>query len=84
VLPGNVIIERGMDEGEANAIVAGVVWHRYQMPAYHLIAADGDAAKGERARPRRRTAGHLHQPRHPADPAPRPEHPHRPGLVATG
>ena len=42
VLPGNVIIERGMDEGEANAIVAGVVWHRYQMPAYHLIAADGD------------------------------------------
>lgn len=31
-----------MDEGEANAIVAGVVWHRYQMPAYHLIAADGD------------------------------------------
>ncbi|MFV3306455.1 AMP nucleosidase [Pseudomonas sp. NY15181] len=42
VLPGNVIVERGMDEGEANAIVAGVEWHRFQMPAYHLIAEDGD------------------------------------------
>ncbi|WP_371916132.1 AMP nucleosidase [Pseudomonas sp. URIL14HWK12:I9] len=42
VMPGNVIIEKGMDNGEAQAIVAGVVWHRYQMPAYHLIAADGD------------------------------------------
>ncbi|QLF92960.1 AMP nucleosidase [Pseudomonas sp. ABC1] len=41
VLPGNTVIERGMDEGEAQAIVAGVVWHRYQMPAYHLIAEDG-------------------------------------------
>ncbi|MCY1485412.1 AMP nucleosidase [compost metagenome] len=42
VLPGNVIIERGMDAGEANAIIAGVEWHRFQMPAYHLIASDGD------------------------------------------
>ncbi|MCO7521682.1 MULTISPECIES: AMP nucleosidase [unclassified Pseudomonas] len=42
VLPGNVIIDKGMDNGEAQALVAGVVWHRYQMPAYHLIAADGD------------------------------------------
>jgi len=42
VLPGNVIIERGLDEGEANAIVASVEWHRFQMPAYHLIAEDGD------------------------------------------
>nr|WP_294977437.1 AMP nucleosidase [uncultured Pseudomonas sp.] len=42
VLPGNVIIERGTDEGEANAIVASVEWHRFQMPAYHLIAEDGD------------------------------------------
>jgi AMP nucleosidase len=31
-----------MDHGEAQALVASVVWHRYQMPAYHLIAADGD------------------------------------------
>ncbi|QCI10532.1 AMP nucleosidase [Pseudomonas putida] len=42
VLPGNVVIEKSMDNGEAQALVAGVVWHRYQMPAYHLIAADGD------------------------------------------
>ncbi|MFF7706183.1 AMP nucleosidase [Pseudomonas sp. NPDC007930] len=42
VMPGNVIIEKGMDNGEAQALVASVVWHRYQMPAYHLIAADGD------------------------------------------
>jgi AMP nucleosidase len=41
VLPGNVIIEKSMDHGEASAIAAGVVWHRYQMPAYHLIASDG-------------------------------------------
>ncbi|KAF1051840.1 MAG: AMP nucleosidase [Stenotrophomonas maltophilia] len=42
VLPGNVVIERGMDEGEANAVIAAVEWHRFQMPAYHLIADDGD------------------------------------------
>nr|WP_314477295.1 AMP nucleosidase [uncultured Pseudomonas sp.] len=42
VLPGNVVIEKSMDHGEAQALVAGVVWHRYQMPAYHLIAGDGD------------------------------------------
>lgn len=42
VMPGNVVIEKGMDNGEAQALAAGVVWHRYQMPAYHLIAADGD------------------------------------------
>ncbi|QJD59269.1 AMP nucleosidase [Pseudomonas sp. gcc21] len=41
VMPGNVVIERGMDEGEVAALVEGVVWHRYQMPAYHLIAGDG-------------------------------------------
>ncbi len=42
VLPGNVVIEKGMDHGETQALVASVVWHRYQMPAYHLIAGDGD------------------------------------------
>ena len=41
VLPGNVMVERGMDEGEMQAIVDSVIWHRYQMPAYHLIAANG-------------------------------------------
>jgi AMP nucleosidase len=41
VLPGNVVIERGMAEGEMQAIIENVVWHRYQMPAYHLQAEDG-------------------------------------------
>ena len=41
VLPGNVIIERGTCEEDAQAVADAVVWHRYQMPAYHLIAADG-------------------------------------------
>ena len=42
VLPGNVVIKRGMPEGEMQAILEGVIWHRYQMPAYHLQADDGD------------------------------------------
>lgn len=41
VLPGNVIIERGTSEEDAQAVADAIVWHRYQMPAYHLIAADG-------------------------------------------
>lgn len=41
VLPGNVIIERGTSEDDAQAVADAVVWHRYQMPAYHLIASDG-------------------------------------------
>ncbi len=41
VLPGNVIIERGTPEEDAQAVADAVVWHRYQMPAYHLIASDG-------------------------------------------
>lgn len=42
VLPGNVVIERGMSEEQAQTLVAGVLWHRYQMPAYHLQASEGD------------------------------------------
>ena len=42
VMPGNVVIERGMAEGEMQSILDSVVWHKYQMPAYHLLAADGD------------------------------------------
>ncbi len=41
VLPGNVTITRQMSEEQAQTIIDGVIWHRYQMPAYHLIAADG-------------------------------------------
>mgnify|MGYP003630193750 FL=1 len=42
ILPGNVVIERGMSAEQAQERVAGVVWHRYQMPAYHLQATEGD------------------------------------------
>ncbi len=42
VLPGNVVIKRGMAEGEMQAVLEGVIWHRYQMPAYHLQSEDGD------------------------------------------
>ncbi|TXH91596.1 MAG: AMP nucleosidase [Pseudomonas sp.] len=41
VLPGNVVIERGTSEEDAQAVADAVVWHRYQMPAYHLVAGDG-------------------------------------------
>ncbi|MEZ5853510.1 MAG: AMP nucleosidase [Hyphomicrobiaceae bacterium] len=42
VLPGNVVI-RPEDKGEAaDALIASSAWHRYQMPAYHLTAPDGN------------------------------------------
>ncbi|HVJ35553.1 MAG TPA: AMP nucleosidase [Terriglobia bacterium] len=41
VLPENVTIERDMPADEALAKVMGIAWHRFQMPAYHLIAQDG-------------------------------------------
>ena len=42
VLPGNVVIERGMPRSDAEALVVTSLWHRYQMPAYHLVKADGE------------------------------------------
>ena len=41
VLPGNVTIEARHSEAEADALIAGLVWHRYQMPAYHVVRKDG-------------------------------------------
>lgn len=41
ILPGNVTIPSGTSEEEAERLVASSVWHRYQMPAYHLTAPDG-------------------------------------------
>ena len=41
VLPGNIILERDMPEAHWQARIEAMVWHRYQMPAYHLIAEDG-------------------------------------------
>ena len=42
VLPGNVEIDAGMSPQEAEAKAAGVVWHRFQMPAYHIVRRDGN------------------------------------------
>ena len=41
ILPGNVTIDRSLSREEAEARVAAVAWHRYQMPAYHIVRADG-------------------------------------------
>ena len=41
VLPGNVVIDCDASPEEAEAQAAAVVWHRFQMPAYHVIRADG-------------------------------------------
>jgi AMP nucleosidase len=41
VLPGNVTIDAGVTAAEAEARAASVVWHRFQMPAYHVVRADG-------------------------------------------
>ena len=42
VLPGNVVIQREHSPGQADALAAGSDWHRYQMPAYHLAAPEGE------------------------------------------
>jgi AMP nucleosidase len=40
VLPGNVVVRPG-DKGEAaERLIQSSVWHRYQMPAYHITAPD--------------------------------------------
>jgi len=41
VLPGGVTIDERHSEVEAEALLAGMVWHRYQMPAYHVVRPDG-------------------------------------------
>ncbi|MFC3608665.1 AMP nucleosidase [Stutzerimonas tarimensis] len=41
ILPGNVVISRDMSDDQAQSVIDGVIWHRFQMPAYHLIAEDG-------------------------------------------
>ncbi len=40
VLPGGAQIGRN-DAAQAEAMIATVPWHRFQMPAYHLLRADG-------------------------------------------
>jgi AMP nucleosidase len=41
VLPGNVVIDASLSDAEAEARVAAIVWHRFQMPAYHVVRSDG-------------------------------------------
>ncbi|HEX2554544.1 MAG TPA: AMP nucleosidase [Microvirga sp.] len=40
-LPGGISIERGLDAEAIGALVAQSPWHRFQMPAYHLVRDDG-------------------------------------------
>jgi AMP nucleosidase len=42
VLPGNVVVSPQDAADEAEAAIAGSQWHRFQMPAYHLTAPDGE------------------------------------------
>ena len=39
ILPGNVMIDRSLSPEDAELKAAAVAWHRYQMPAYHLVRA---------------------------------------------
>ncbi len=41
VLPGNVTIDRSLSPEEAELKAMAVAWHRFQMPAYHLVRSDG-------------------------------------------
>ena len=41
ILPGNLVINSSISPAEAEARVGAVAWHRFQMPAYHCVRADG-------------------------------------------
>jgi AMP nucleosidase len=41
VLPGGITIERGLEESVVAELIGASPWHRFQMPAYHLIHRDG-------------------------------------------
>jgi AMP nucleosidase len=40
-LPGNVTITAKETEAEADELLRGMVWHKFQMPAYHVVRSDG-------------------------------------------
>lgn len=42
VMPGNVVVERETSTEVAEKLVAASQWHRYQMPAHHLVGAGGE------------------------------------------
>lgn len=41
VLPGNVIITATMTDAEVDHIIQSNLWHKFQMPAYHVTTKDG-------------------------------------------
>jgi AMP nucleosidase len=41
VMPGGIVIERGGADADLEARIAQSPWHRFQMPAYHLLRRDG-------------------------------------------
>jgi AMP nucleosidase len=41
ILPGGITIEQGLDAETAAELVISSPWHRFQMPAYHLVRKDG-------------------------------------------
>ncbi len=41
VLPGGIAIERGLHQTAVTEMIASSPWHRFQMPAYHLIHRNG-------------------------------------------
>ena len=41
VMPGGIVVERGSGDADLAARVAASPWHRFQMPAYHLLRRDG-------------------------------------------
>jgi AMP nucleosidase len=41
-IPGGQTITRKMTREEAEAIIASNLWHKFQMPAYHLSRSDGE------------------------------------------
>ncbi len=42
VLPGGAEIRRGEATDDADGVIAASPWHRFQMPAYHLTAPNGE------------------------------------------
>jgi AMP nucleosidase len=41
VVPGGIVIEPGADAEAVVAQIAASPWHRFQMPAYHLVGKEG-------------------------------------------
>jgi AMP nucleosidase len=41
VMPGGIVIERGGADADLAGRIADSPWHRFQMPAYHLLRRDG-------------------------------------------